>query len=203
MKIFHKIISAVFQPFLVPTYAVIWLMTVIPFVDFTAKYKIVAIGFTALFTGVFPLMPIFVLMKQGVVSDINISDKNERTMPYLFAFLAYILWWISLWHTLRLPMFISAVGLSGAIALIITMFINLKWKISAHLCTMGGVFAFITGISFRLAINPILLIIILLAVTSLLALSRIELKQHTLTQVLAGFALGFVCTILPTILLSY
>jgi hypothetical protein len=123
-------------------------------------------------------------------------------MPYLFSFLAYMLWWVFLWRTLQLPAFICSVGLSSAIALAITLFINFKWKISAHLCAMGGVFAFVVGVSFKMGENPICLIITLLAVSALLAISRVALKQHTPLQVLAGFSVGFVCTILPTILLN-
>jgi membrane-associated phospholipid phosphatase len=203
MKTFYKIISVVFQPLLVPSFAVGWLMTIAPFVNFPAQFKTVAIGFSILFTFILPLSSILILKKQGFISNFDISDKNERTMPYFFTFLWYLLWWVFLWRTLRLPLFISSIGLSSALALLLMIFINSKWKISAHLCGIGAAFAFVVGVSFRFGNNPILLIIIMLAITALLAISRIELKQHTPAQALAGFAMGFICAILPTVLLNY
>ena len=204
MKLFYKILSAIFQPFLMPTFTMIWLMTT-PILSqiLPIQYKITAIALTAFFTGMMPLFAIFMLMKQGQVSDINISDQKQRTIPYLFAFLAYMFWWVFLWRTLRMPAFISSVAIASAISLIIIMLINLKWKISAHLCSIGGAFAFVVGVSYHFALNPVLLIIVLLIITALVAIARVELKQHTVTQTLAGFAVGFVCVIIPTVLINF
>jgi membrane-associated phospholipid phosphatase len=96
-------------------------------------------------------------------------------------------------------MFISSIGLASALALLIVLLVNLKWKISAHLCSIGGMFAFIIGMSYRFSLNPVWLIVALLLISSIVAVARIELEQHTLAQTLTGFAVGFVCLIVPTV----
>lgn len=80
------------------------------------------------------------------------------------------------------------------------MIINLKWKISAHLCSVGGMFAFIIGVSYKMAINPLGLIIAALIISALVGISRVELKAHTPSQALCGFIVGFICIIIPTLL---
>ncbi|MDD3490940.1 MAG: hypothetical protein PHR62_13760 [Paludibacter sp.] len=52
-----------------------------------------------------------------------------------------------------------------------------------------------------MAYNPLWLLILLLAISALIALSRIELKAHTPLQTLAGFAMAFILVFLPAIFL--
>ena len=55
---------------------------------------------TFIFTGILPAIPIFLMIKKGDVNDIFISKREERTMPYLFSFMAYVFWvlFLSLIH---------------------------------------------------------------------------------------------------------
>lgn len=201
MSLFCKTISIIFHPLLMCTYAILWLMLGTEFQFTSVQYKWVAIVGTLIFTGILPLIPLTILLLRGDITDINISIREQRTFPYLFSFLAYVFWAYFLWRTLQMPYFIVSVAITSAFSVIIMLIINFNWKISAHLCSAGGVFAFILGISFKFGINPLWLIIIMLAVSLLLAISRIELKAHTPEQTLAGFALGFTITLLPIILL--
>ncbi|MCL1868280.1 MAG: hypothetical protein FWF72_04975 [Paludibacter sp.] len=201
MKLFCKIISIVFHPLLMSAYAMTWLMFATEFQFTSAQYKWIAIGGTLVFTGILPLIPLVVLLMRGEITDINISIREQRTFPYMFSFLAYIFWAYFLWRNLTMPPFIVSAAVASAVSTVILLIINFKWKISAHLCCAGGIFAFVVGISFKFGINPLWLIITMLAITLLLAVSRIELKAHTPAQTLAGFAVGFVVTLPPILLL--
>jgi membrane-associated phospholipid phosphatase len=163
-------------------------------------WKWIAIIGTFIFTGIFPALPIFLLMKKGEIHDLFISKKEERTMPYLFSFLAYVFWALFLWRTLQLPMFIVAMAMGSSVSIFIIVLINLKWKISAHTAGMGGITAAIFGICYRTAINPVWLLVLVLAISALVALSRIELKAHTPLQALAGFFTGFLMVFIPGLL---
>ncbi len=199
--IFYKIISIIFQPLLIPTYGMMILMNMDIFIDFYSVFwRCVAIIGTFVFTGLFPAVPVFLLMKRGEVHDIFISNREERTMPYLFSFMAYIFWTLFMWRTLRFDlnfMFIIAIGIGSAISIFIILFINLKWKISAHVSGMGGLSGAIFGVCYRLAINPVWLFVIVLTISAIVALSRIELKAHTPSQTLVGFIIGFLAVFLP------
>jgi membrane-associated phospholipid phosphatase len=152
---------------------------------------------TIIFTGVLPALPIWLMMKRGEVNDLFISKREERTMPYLFSFLAYVFWALFIWRTLQFPKFMVAMGVGSALSIFIIVFINLKWKISAHVAGMGGLTGAIFGVCYRTAINPVWLFGIVLAISALVALSRIELKAHTPAQALAGFVVGFVMVFTP------
>ena len=195
---FYEIISLVFQPLLMPTYAMILLMNMDIFTPMALFWRWVAIIGTLLFTGIFPAIPIFLMIKRGEVNDLFISKKEERTMPYLFSFMAYVFWAMFMWRTLQFPMFIVAMGMGSALSIFIIVFINLSWKISAHAAGMGGFCASIFGVCYRTAINPVWLFVVVLSISGLVALSRLELKAHTPGQVFAGFTLGFASVFTPS-----
>jgi membrane-associated phospholipid phosphatase len=197
MKSFYKIVSLVFQPLLIPTYALLLLMSMDIFSVLPSLWRWIAIIGTLLFTGILPAVPIWLMMKRGEVHDLFISKREERTMPYLFSFMAYVFWALFMWRTLQLPMFIVAMGIGSAISIFIIVFINLKWKISAHGAGMGGLCGGVFGVCYRTAINPLWLFVIILFLSALVAFSRLELKAHTPGQVLAGFAVGFAAVFTP------
>ncbi|HHT22838.1 MAG TPA: hypothetical protein GXZ87_05940 [Bacteroidales bacterium] len=196
MRTFLKIISYVFQPLLMPTFGMILLMQIPLFQLFPSLYRLIAITGTFLFTGIFPAIPIFMMMSRGQVKDMFISRREERTIPYLFSFLAYVFWVLFLWRTLQFPMEFVIIGIGVVVALICMVFINLKWKISAHAAGMGGLVGCILTVSYFVSINPLGIIILSLLISGLVAISRIYLKAHTLMQVLGGFCLGVSCVIL-------
>ncbi|HZK69055.1 MAG TPA: hypothetical protein VFC36_05605 [Paludibacter sp.] len=199
MKTFYKIITLIFQPLLMPTFGMMILMNMTFFVGLPTLWRWIAIIGTFIFTAVLPAIPILVMLRKGEINDLFISKKEERTMPYLFSFLAYVFWSMFMWRTLQFPMFIVAMGIGSAISIITITVINLKWKISAHLGGIGGLTGAVFGVCYRMAINPLLFLTVILAISALVALARMELKAHTPNQVLAGFVVGFLAVFLPCI----
>jgi membrane-associated phospholipid phosphatase len=180
-----------------PTYGMILLLNLDVFDLLPLIWKLVAVIGTLLFTGLLPAVPILLMMKRGEVHDLFISRREERTMPYLFSFLAYIFWTLFMWRGLSFPMFIVGAGVGTAISILIITFINLKWKISAHLSGIGGLAGGVFGVCYRLAYNPFWFFILVLFLAALVALSRIGLKAHTPGQTLAGFTVGFISVFIP------
>jgi membrane-associated phospholipid phosphatase len=200
MKTFYKAITLIFQPLLMPTFGMMILMNMTFFVGLPPLWRWISIIGTFIFTAVLPAIPILVMLRKGEINDLFISKKEERTMPYLISFLAYVFWSMFMWRTLQFPMFIVAMGIGSAISIIAITVINLKWKISAHLGGVGGLTGAVFGVCYRMAINPLMFLIVILAISALVALARMELKAHTPGQVLAGFVVGFLAVFLPCIL---
>jgi membrane-associated phospholipid phosphatase len=194
---FHKTISLVFQPLLMPTYAMILLMNMNIFLLLPLRWRLIAIVGTFIFTGVLPALPIWLMMKRGEVNDLFISKREERTMPYLFSFMAYFFWALFMWRTLQFPLFIVAMGMGSSVSIFIIVLINLKWKISAHAAGIGGLSGAIFGVCYRTAINPLWLLVLVLFISGVVSLSRLELKAHTPGQVLAGYVVGFIMVFTP------
>ncbi|HRR62645.1 MAG TPA: hypothetical protein P5071_02260 [Paludibacteraceae bacterium] len=203
MKTFYKIISILFQPILLPTYGMLLMMQIPLFANnFPFYWKAYAVGGTFLFTGLLPAIPVLIMYFKKQISNLFISNREERTLPYLFSFLAYLFWGLFLLRTMRLPLFIASVGFGSALSIIIITFINTKWKISAHLTSMGGFTGGVFGICYRFALNPVWLFVVVLFVSCLSAIARIGVKAHTPMQTLAGFVVGFLCTFIPVMILK-
>lgn len=200
MKTFYKIISLVFQPLFIPTLGIILLINMDVFSALPVIWRWVAVVGTFVFTGLLPALPILLMMRRGEVSNLFISKREERTMPYLFSFLAYVFWAVFLWRTMQFPLFIVAMGIGSAVSIIIIVLINTKWKISAHVSAMGGLAGAVFGVCYRIGVNPVWVFILVLSVSALVALSRIELKAHTPGQTLAGFVLGFLTIFVPCLI---
>lgn len=199
MKQFLKVISFVFQPLLMPTFGIGMLLFTNLALFYTDIWKWFALGGTFLFTAILPATPILMMMRKGQIRDLYISKREQRTFPYLFSLLAYIFWTVFMWRVLQVPFFIVAMGIGSVLSIIIITLINMKWKISAHLSGIGGLTGGVFAFCYVMAVNPVWLMILMLAISALTALSRIELKAHTPAQTLAGFTVGFLMVFLPGI----
>lgn len=197
MRTFLKIISYTFQPLLMPLYGIIILLQTPLFQYFTFWYHVIAIGGTILFTAILPALPIVWMMHKGDIKDLFISKREERTMPYLFSMLAYVFWVLFLWRTLNFPLSLLIYPIGCVVSIVAMTFINLKWKVSAHLTGIGGLIGGIFGVSYQMALNPLWLFILAIVISGLVAISRVYLKAHTMGQVIVGFLLGFILVFVP------
>jgi membrane-associated phospholipid phosphatase len=198
---FHKVVSFVLQPLLMPTFGIILLVMSPLGMYFNSIWKWFAVSGTFLFTALMPAIPILMMLRNGQIKDLYISKKEQRTMPYLFSLVAYFFWTLFMWRILKMPLFLVGMGVGSTLSLIAILLINRRWKISAHLSGIGGLTGGIFGYSYFLGINPLGLLVAMLVLSGLTALSRIELKAHTPGQTLAGFTVGFLMVFLPPVLL--
>ncbi len=196
MNKFYQLISVIFMPLLMPLYGIIFLFQLTEFSYLPSLFKWVTIGGTVLFTIILPLIPIILLRRKGEINDLFISNREQRVIPYLFSFLAYVFWAYFLWRTLQMPLYVVGVGVGSAISIFIIVFINLKWKISAHMTGMGGFVGGVFGLCYRTGVNPIGFFIFVIFLSILLGLARVETKAHTPSQALAGFIVGFLSVFL-------
>lgn len=198
---FHKVVSFVLQPLLMPTFGIIMLVLSPLGMYFHSTWKWFAVGGTFLFTALMPAAPILIMLRSGQIRDLYISKKEQRTMPYLFSLIAYFFWTLFMWRILKMPLFLVTMGIGSTVSLIVITVINTRWKISAHLSGIGGLTGGVFAYSYFLGINPLGLLITMLVLSALTALSRIELKAHTPAQTLAGFTVGFIAVFLPPVLM--
>ena len=117
-------------------------------------------------------------------------DKHtDRILPLLFTAVYYYVGYYLLGNFNIFP--VIRVFLIASVLIIITLLlISFKWKISNHMAGVGGITGTIIAVSFRMGINPVLLISAIILVAGLVGTARLYLGKHTLAQVLAGFTLG-------------
>lgn len=203
MKRLSQILSALFSPLLMPTYAVILSLffTVLALVPAPVKWTVTGVSFAI--TCLVPLVAIIALHRLGLVKDPGLNDRNERLIPYAVAALSYGACAIYL-RNAHAPEWLWLFMVGAMVATVVCTVINRWWKISAHLTAMGG----LTALSFRIldlrlegpGVNFMLVAMAAVLLTGLVGTARIYLGRHTLWQVVAGAANGFVCVYLFSLL---
>lgn len=189
-----RILSAVFSPLLVPTYGVaagLWL-SVLSLVPGNPLWVVVVV--TWIITCLVPMAAIAGLVTLGKVKDPGLNNRSERTVPYIVTALCYLGCALYL-YCHHAPAWLWGFPCGGALAVAICLPINFKWKISAHMAAMGGLVAVFMVLAVRsVAIYGMMWwITAAVIVAGLVGSSRIYLERHTLLQVLAGFAVGYIC----------
>lgn len=189
------LLSTVFHPLLMPTYGIaIALYTSYMRIFGDRLLGIVIVG-VLLTTCILPSLGIYILYKLGHISDFRLHERTERTIPYLINFACYVACYLYLYR-FGIPSWIIAFIAGAFVALIISLFINRYWKISAHMVAAGSMVTLVFLMSFySLMLTPYILPLQIASVllAGAIGSSRILLKRHTLGQVGAGFALGILC----------
>lgn len=194
MKLFARICSTIFHPFIIPV-AGIFLSLYFSYMRMLGMgYTINILLMIVLFTIAIPGLGVLLLYKTRRITSVGLVNREERTLPYIIFFFSYImgaafLWWANL-RGVQFGFFIG-----GLIAIIVDLIVNRWWKISVHMTAMGGFTGLIFVMSFLQYIMyaeyiPLLQVIALLG-SGALGTSRIILKRHTIGQVCCGFINGF------------
>lgn len=193
MKI-ARFLSFVFSPLLVPTYGTalaLWFSNLV-FIAPEGKMKLLAVVFTM--TAIVPALLIFLLYKMAFVSDFGLNKREERPLPYCITCLCYLVT-AYYFYACHLPSWVILFMAGGAIAVVISLVVNMWWKISAHLAGMGGAI----GMLLRLFADNVAMpgafaaLIITVLMTGAVASSRVALGRHTFGQVVAGAINGALC----------
>ncbi len=180
----HKLARFISTLFVPPSFTII-IFAIFAFVLESEPIKQGVTIFTALVFGfIAPIVLFLILRNKGKLTDQDASIKEERTLPFLIAIIFYL---IGLWVLIKYDLNIISIAfwfcyISNTV---ITIFINKFWKISAHAMGAAGPFA---AVVFAFGWIGLFMLPIVL----LVGWSRIKLKCHTLTQVIAGILLAFI-----------
>jgi membrane-associated phospholipid phosphatase len=174
-----------------PTFGVLLLFIYTSFGEMHTHqfWKIITPAFV--FSFAIPAVLIYLLYRLRVVSDLSLTKRKERFLPYLITLVSYcvmILFYYKMQMSTWFLMLMAATVVIMFIAIIITFF----WKISAHMFGIGGVIGGAMSVSFFVErTNPYLMFAGLFILAGLVGTSRLILNRHTSAQVIAGFVLGF------------
>ncbi len=194
------IFSYLFHPLLMPTYG-------FTFIFFSTNYisdvtplnlKVVILSVTFIFTFLLPSVNAFILLKMGRIKSLEMETSAERVIPFSTTAIYYFALFY-LFHHANFPDFykvtvidfLNILNLGAAISILLTLIINFKWKISAHLIGIGGLTGATLGMIERLQIDLHFIFMTLLFCSGIIGFARLKLKAHTPMQVYSGFALGF------------
>ncbi len=193
--------SVVLYPLFVPTYLMVVFCMLFSHhvMPLTTAYSALAIGGTCFFTCIIPLILLLVMKAMGKIKDLNVSNKDERLVPYLYTMISFGFWCYFL-HLIKMPNYVFYSSISVVVVLAIVTVITPKWKISAHLSTIGGTISMLIGMLMQYGIDGTWIIPTLLIMAWLLMLARIYLEAHTPLQTVCGFLLGLIAVLIPNLL---
>jgi membrane-associated phospholipid phosphatase len=205
LNISAKALSIILYPLFIPTYGTaLFCYALSRSIPVPTVWLLVAIIGTFILTSVLPITAIWILIRQGVVSDLQIADSGERTMPYIYTLFGFAFWSYLMISILHAPLFIDFITIGATIAIGLIAIINRRWKISAHLTGLGGltggVLCYYMGVSSMPSWG---LVAFLFVLSAILMYARVGLHAHTPAQVSAGWLLGIACIFLPYCIYQY
>ena len=166
----------------------------LPFILLVAFYqaqdKLSALLFaciTLFFLSVGPLLYIIIGVRLGILSDIDVSRRSQRVGPFIFGIVSATIGWIILSLT-DAPRNLQTVMIITVFSGIIMMVITLWWKISVHASSFGGVATMLT-VLYGAVMLPLFILLIFVS------WSRVVLRRHTVSQVIAGSLAGIVLSL--------
>ena len=138
-----------------------------------------------IFGALIPISTSLILIKK-MHTDLDITDRTKRTVPLIFAICSYLLGFLMLlWY--GAPDIVSVLMLIYGTNTLLILIINFYWKISIHAMGIAGPTA-----AFIFTFGPLGIIVGL--IIPLVMWSRLKLKKHTPSQVIAGSLLGLLST---------
>ena len=195
-----RIISLVFTPFYLPIVGLVALflfsyMNLMPW-----GYKFQVLTMVYLLTVVLPTVLIRFYRRYHGWSLFELGSKERRMVPYVISILCYFIC-IYLMDYLHIPHFMSSIVTAALFVQIACALINVWWKISTHTAAIGGVAGALFVFAEFFGFNPVWWLCLVFILAGILGTSRMILRQHSLAQVIAGFFVGIVCSVVGIIFL--
>lgn len=191
MKLTAYFFSYLFHPLIVPTIGIFIFFNTDSYINYAIskdlKRAIVMIIFIT--TCIMPLISTLLLLNRKVISSLEMQNKNERFIPYLstlifYGFTMYLL------NETGIPPFINKFLLGATTSIALAMTINFKWKISAHMISIGGLIGALMAMALLFDLNLISYIILAILTAGFVGSSRLFLKAHSSMQLIAGLLVG-------------
>lgn len=192
-----NVLSIIFSPLFVPVYAYITALSVTQLHMVAASTRAVTTLVVASLVSIVPLVVLLIMKAARRISDIDISNRRQRTLPMLLIFVCYILAAVYI-RAIHAPAWLVLYFISGIVSVIVLGLITalVKWKISMHGAGAGNLIGiFVAMQKLGVAEHSMLgLITAAILVAGLVGSARIVLRKHTLTQVFAGITVSALIT---------
>lgn len=195
-----RVVSMVFTPFYLPIVGLMALFFLSYLSLMPTAYKLQVLTLVYFFTILLPTVLIHLYRKYQGWNLIELGHKERRMIPYVISILCYF-FCVYVMDMLHIPHFMGTI-VSAALAIqIVCALVNVWWKISTHTSAIGGVAGALFVFGEFFGFNPVWWLCLVLIIAGALGTSRMILRQHTLSQVVAGFLVGLLCSILGLIYL--
>ena len=190
-----RMVSAVFTPFSIPFLAFLILFLFSYLSIMPIQYKLIVLGIVYCFTIMIPVLAIFIFKKINGFSAQELGERKKRYVPFFLTITSYV-FCLLMMNRLNIPWYMSGIILAALIMMVICIVVNLKWTLSEHMAGAGAVIGGLVAFSALFGYNPVWWLCLFILVAGVLGTARIILGHHTLGEVMGGFAVGFICSLM-------
>ncbi|NNE30518.1 MAG: hypothetical protein HKN16_12840, partial [Saprospiraceae bacterium] len=209
MRSLSTIVSILAHPLLVLTYMLIILMSINPFLfgyrNLESGFNLILIVFFSTFF--IPAVAVLLMKMLGLVDDVTLTAKQQRTGPYIITGVFYLWMFRTLVSNPNIPDAFKIFILGAVISLFLAFVINIFSKISMHTTGMGGLIGMLLICLFyyqfpnfwlnipgaeNFQLDTRYLLMGVLVLSGLVGTSRLFLKAHSTDQVFGGYFIGLI-----------
>lgn len=190
-----QVISAIFTPFSIPFLAFVILFIFSYLRIMPLQYKLIVLGVVYCFTILMPTLTIFIFRKINGFSPKDLVERKRRYVPFILTITSYV-FCLLMMHRLNIPWYMTGIILAALVMMIICVIVNLRWKLSEHMAGAGAVVGGLVAFSALYGYNPVGWLCLFILVAGVLGTARIILQHHTLGEVMGGFTVGLICSLL-------
>lgn len=157
---------------------------------YSLQWTLISLFFASL-VGLF----VFYGMKKGFFSDLDVSNREERTRLFVFVAIISVIFFFLVYITNGPRVLLLGVG-SLLLGIILAHLINHKIKASIHLAVFSS-FSIIMGILYGG------IFWVLLLVVPFVAWSRVKLKRHEPLETIVGGLVGIIIVLMLYFIVKY
>ncbi|MBQ9646016.1 MAG: hypothetical protein IJV24_06650 [Prevotella sp.] len=196
-----RAVSIIFTPFYLPLVGLLALFTFSYLSLLPLGYRLIVLALVYFFTILLPTFLIHLYRQSQGWSLIELSHKRRRMVPYAISILCYV---VCIWimRSLNVYHFVPSILIAALLIQIVCAVINVWWKISTHTAGIGGVTGALVVFSAFFGFNPVWWLCFVLLLAGVLGTARMTLRQHSLAQVLCGYFVGLVCSVVGIVFIA-
>ena len=193
-----RVVSIIFTPFYLPLLGLAVLFSFSYLNMLNLFYRLEVLLLVYFFTILLPTFLIHLYRRSQGWSLSELSQKRRRLVPYAISIVCYLTC-IFIMRRLHVYHFVPSILAAALLIQMVCALINVWWKISTHMAGIGGVLGALIIFSELFTFNPVWWVCLVLMLAGVLGSARMLLRQHSLAQVLCGFAVGLVCAFIGII----
>jgi len=184
------VISTLFHPVFINIASLLLLFTLFPSLaamSYQAKSTIISVIVSL--TVIIPLVLVGLLKITNSITSIQLEDKKDRKWPYVATAMGYIFSFYLLQKvgvsSLLLKYLLAGIGTVISISVI-----NIFWKISVHMASIGAMLGLLIIANFANYLDSRLMIAGIILIAGIVASARLFANAHNISQIVSGFVLG-------------
>lgn len=181
-----------FAPFYLPVLAFLLLFMFSYMKLFPLNYKLMILIIVYCFTILLPLLGIYSWRRLRGLHRHQLTKREMRTIPYFIFIISYFFCLYTM-RTLHTPHFTTSILATALVLQIICAMINNWFRISTHSAAAGSMVGALLAFSIIFSFNPTWWLCLALLIAGCVGSSRLILRQHNLSEVNWGLAVGIIC----------